>query len=219
MDFLTALLEPQFSETSALKPRVPALFEPIAPRVDFAPFQESADEILNQAARDEIPTRATLPYPARNFSREREPYRGVLNVPPSHDATDAPISPASQNTAPRDTQSSIEQAAQLPTPRVEQETRATSEPPIAMPDDSRIEILPPIPALYPAQAFEPRPLEPRIETVSDAAPNAAPIVRVNIGRIVVRAVSENSPAPLKRESKSKKMSLDEYLKKRERGER
>ncbi len=210
MDFLRALLQPQFSETPALKPRVPALFEPLATRVDFASFEAIGETGTVNSARDENVARRAPQLPLPEISRTREPYRGVMNVPPIQDTAETRPSPSSQNNAPRAARPLDERAHELPNKRADQEShiepRATRS------------------VLVPTQIFQAQPREARDEKIQNTESQPAPIVRVSIGRIIVRAESsERSPqrSPLSQRSPapSKKMSLDEYLQKRERGER
>ncbi len=218
MDFFRALLEPTFSETSALKPRVPALFESGAPRVDM-PLEESFEADVNEPARDANTTRVAPQNFRQDVSREPETYRGVMNVLPLLHETDTPAAPSSQNNAPRIVQPLAKDTNDSPTSRVIHETREPSETRSLIQSETRVEPPSPRTAIVPAQIFESRIVETDKEKTQEAKAESAPVVRINIGRIVVRAVSETPPAPPKRESKSKKMSLDDYLKKRERGER
>lgn len=57
-------------------------------------------------------------------------------------------------------------------------------------------------------------------TPSSESPSAAPTIRVNIGRIEVRAVTPPNPTPRpKRAAAAPRLSLDEYLKQRSGGQR
>jgi hypothetical protein len=236
MDFFRALLEPRFSETydgdastsaahptERLYPRIPALFEPIAPRVDVAPFEETVE--ANESRRDEIPARLAPSIPSQEMPRPREPYRGIMDVPPTRQGADASTAAPTPNNAPRDVYAPAENANKAPMPRAEPGTRAQSEMRVVVQDierfhETRGETQTKLPFLRP-QISESRLPEARAETDPNAQAQTAPVVRINIGRIIVRASVERSPqrsAPRSPARESKKMSLDEYLKKHGRGD-
>jgi hypothetical protein len=226
MDFFRARLDRDVSTSAVhspnrLYPRVPALFEPIAPRVDVAPSEESVE--VNESVHEEIPPRATPQIPAQEIPRTREPYRGIMHVPPTQHDADASAAALTQNNAPHNVHAPVENANESPAQHVEPETRAQSARRIAIhaPGQfhaTRGETETVIPSIRPAPISESRLPEARAETIQDTQAQTAPVIRVHIGSIVVRAVSQPSPAPPPREMKSKKMPLDEYLKKRARGE-
>lgn len=214
MDLFRALLGMYFPDTedssappqtaNRLYPRIPALFEPMAPRADLESFEETADEVLNESAQEDRRAARPSPSVSTGTPREREPYRGVMNPPHPLPAANAQVQ-LSQNDASRSIEPGIERATELPTNPVGQQTRPQTPAPIH--------------SLRPAPSVEPRRGETRTESQQDVLSSTIPIIRITIGRIVVRAVSETPPPPPKREVKSTKMSLDDYLKKRERGER
>ena len=57
---------------------------------------------------------------------------------------------------------------------------------------------------------------PRVDQGSSKSP---PIIRVTIGRVEVRAVQSPAPAPKQAKSRTPKLSLEDYLRKRTRGSR
>src|SRR5689334_14909873 len=83
MDFFSALLASEFSATPMLKPRLPALFEPLTPRLDSA-FIEEGYEL---DPLESLPTpKARIAHPILNTISSEEvhpiqPYRGIMNVP------------------------------------------------------------------------------------------------------------------------------------------
>jgi hypothetical protein len=70
---------------------------------------------------------------------------------------------------------------------------------------------------------EPRPIQPRSRKVGSlvekASSTSPPIIRVTIGRVEVRAVQSPAPTPKSAKPPLPKLSLQEYLNKRERGSR
>lgn len=214
MDFLTALLGTGFPEqensvsgrraTPRLFPRIPALFEPLAPREDMEALEESFGEAMNEPAREQLDTPLTEEGVRADLSHTREPYRGVMN-PPTTFPPSPPEAASSQNSPSRNIEPRIERVSNVaitePAPEMQARTRGVIRP------------------LRPAEILEPRPGKLREPAPQDAESFSAQLIHVNIGRIVVRAVSETPPASPKREAKSKKMSLDDYLNKRERGQR
>lgn len=206
MNFFRALLDSQFSEAPALKPRVPALFEPLAPRVDPSPFEETVE--VEKPSPGEIPQRAASQMLSHEIPRAGEPYRGVMNIPLSPHTAHADTPPSWQNTPPRVVKVLTQDAREPQDERTPHET--TGEPQFARA------------ALVPAQISQVQARESLDEKNQDAQAQSAPVVRVNIGRIVVRAMpgtEQRSPASGRAAEPSKKMSLDDYLNKRERGER
>lgn len=226
IDFFTALLEPRFSESSPLQPRVPALFEPVAPRAEVGGSSDWA-----QANEDEMtraPGRANTRRPGPALppegGQERAPYRGAMNVLRDLRITQSPAAPAPppgpdlRAAHPADSTARETRPAQpIPGARVgERREHARGE------QEPRQEGESPEGTIRPAPLPEPPSAERRSGSGLQAAvaPHAAPVVRIEIGRIVVRAVQPGaehskprSPAP------AKKLSLDDYLKKHERGER
>jgi hypothetical protein len=55
--------------------------------------------------------------------------------------------------------------------------------------------------------------------VDQRSSGPAPIIRVTIGRVDVRAVQSPAPAPKRAKPRAPKLSLEDYLRKRERGSR
>ncbi len=226
MDFFTALLNSQLGDVSSprLSPRIPALFEPIAPRVDLASFDESSSDAADGAARDEIQTDARTVTRATS-QPERAPYRGVMNVPPITTTTGTvETTTSSPPSAPRASQPLDAQTDHAPTSMQELENpRASSTASREETENAtRIVTQSILPPIRPAPSLEPRALEPRAEsdTQNALAPQSAPIVRINIGSIIVRAMpASRERSPQRSPPPAKKLSLDDYLKNQDRGER
>jgi hypothetical protein len=218
MDFISALLASEFSVTPMLKPRLPALFEPVTPRLD-SPFIEEASEL---EARESLPTRAarvaglTSNMTSSETVRPIQPYRGIMNVPSNPRTT---ISTESSSIVAHTSRASDQSVAQTRAEQVELKLPSVQESAGTKNDEAQPATNLTIPSIRPALVIEPQTQRPPAASEShpDTASESAPIVHVNIGRIIVRAISQTPPTPPKRESKTKKLSLDDYLNNRERG--
>src|SRR6185312_8144563 len=84
IDFITALLNSSASNLPTLRPRLPTLFEPLAPRGKFAGTEDFSELDANFSIEEDSSARARpAPRPAQpEGSREQPPYRGILNLSP-----------------------------------------------------------------------------------------------------------------------------------------
>lgn len=226
IDFFTALLEPQFSESPLLQPRVPALFEPVLPRREGVVFGEVSEANESEFPRE--PGGANTPRPGRTpppeGGQERAPYRGVMKVAPTLRTAKTLESPAPFLDSTAGGQQRADPTGQeahhgqpVPSGRVSTLQGDPSREQAPREDGGSH-----AGAIRPASVVEPRGVEPRAgsELQTTATPQDAPVVRIEIGRIVVRAVQPNAERPPQRApAPAKKLSLDDYLKKHERGER
>lgn len=220
MDFFSALLHSEFSTAPALKPRLPALFEPVAPRLQVPLVEEVSETQSEETPRAEIQNKQR-PIPTSespDTQRQSPAYRGRMIIPPSPHVIKEPESNSvmhqeRQSFEPSSAQSDPEQA-----PPTRSSDNESPHPRTLRGQDATTQSI--VPSIRPALPLEAETSRQGAasEPQPQSAPAAAPVVRISIGRIIVRAVSQTPPAPQKRESKSKKLSLDEYLNKGERGE-
>lgn len=224
IDFFTALLEPRVATRAALKPRLPALFEPTGAQAEMGSAEGFSETVAEETGT--TPTRVTRRARAgetvEETGRERAPYRGVMNVPSVQENKDRAETFSKRE--PR-----VPQEAAGPQTFVEREgkteaVKVSGKIERTRPEEERREreaMGEVVSRIRPAPIIEPQRQKSRdaAEPSGETVPPAAPRVQIKIGRIVVRAVTAAPSAPAKRQVESKKLSLDEYLGKGERGER
>lgn len=226
-DFLTTLLASQRAKVPAVQPRVPARFESAPPTPLSGEMGFSEENIARGA-----PPARPLPRAERIAPRlQPTPYRGSLVVPPtqkiqsgrefaaSDSENQAATSPSIRAEENSDAAPNVEHILHDRAPQPSATPRATAPEDTAPPMSGivaqpRMRITRQAPALVPA--------------ASEASPQSAqqapvlphpPTIRVTIGRILVRAMQAPSPREPRAPAPAPKLSLDEYLKARERGER
>ncbi len=198
-DFLSNLIGRSFTDAPVIQPRVLSLFE------------TAADEFLDepQSSTPSVPAPETIaPKDAPAPISKSSPMRETVTTKSIANASDLrveehllkPASPAAQN-APVIAQTSrlSEQTAELRKLDAARKKRVS-------------------------EAFsEPRPIQPRrrkdISPIEERSSTSPPIIRVTIGRVEVRAIQSSPPAPKSAKPAPPKLSLEDYLHKRERGSR
>jgi hypothetical protein len=202
-DFLERLVERSRADLPPeIRPRLPSAFE-----AGLVLARESA-----------------APLPDEREERPLAVHRGPLVAPPAEPPLRARSEPEPR---PLRLEPARARARQAPAPRPGPAPEPRSGPPPApRPDDA-------VPPAATEHTSSP-PLEPRVQpAVPEAegpsperssadgrdAAEAAPVIRVTIGRIDVRAVAEVPPPSSARRPAAPRLSLDEYLRERARGER
>lgn len=233
-DFLTRLLASQRGELVAVQPRLPARFESALPNA----LSQNTSVLEENIEREAHVPAMQVQRPVRNV--EPTPYRGSLNVPTAQEKFSTREMPARKfdETAALDVRVTRDADA-IPSPetiaRIQEPAQSTeitariskaataksqnaAEPPRAAENENP-------PALQPKNAIVAQPIvriaresSPQRDAV-EHAPASAPTIRVTIGRIFVRAMQTSAPRESRRAPASPKLSLEDYLKARERGER
>lgn len=216
-DYLTNLISTNLNLATTLQPRVAALFEPASSvelnAGELETYERARNETVTPTALNE--TRDAPPMPLvvveRDARSEALPKARADSSRALDETTAAPRALEAKLRANSVTPRSAA-AAEL-TPRVEASvptsSRAASEP-------SR--------EANASTSESPRAIvvRPQMKTVVEAAPiepqepAPPPVIRVTIGRVEVRAVQVPVPIPPKKKDEPSKMSLEEYLKGRER---
>lgn len=206
--FLARLVERSRADVpSEIRPRLPSAFEAgLIAREDAAPPEDSAAEMAGSTA-------------APGARKEAPPtvYRGQL-------VAVRPLPEASGETQRRPESPPAAAVPRAPPvrPQAEPEPLAEASAAAAVPERPRVP-----PRATPIEPRVVRPEQQRHQAPSSRAGaegngdgEAASIVRVTIGRIEVRAVTEAPPPPRAvRTPAPPRLSLDEYLRERRRGER
>ncbi len=247
-DFLTNLLNRSLGASAALRPRLPGRFEaqgspanavpgePLAPPANAAPVSRApATEAPN--AHTSEPHHTAAPEHVQKLLVPPDPTRpreaAASKAPPAPEGPRAHAQPTPEIVA--RVERMLEQPGAEPRPRdkapaqLAQEggERETVTAPPDAPGESRavqpareaVAPAPPIPTpIAPQVRVAQPPAEPRL---AEAAPaSAAPRISVTIGRIDVRAVAPPLPAARSRLARpAPALSLDDYLKRREGGNR
>ena len=214
--FLSNLIARSFSDAPVIQPRVPSLFETAADEFLGKPQSSTPPGPLPETtASTSVPQSPSRSSPIReiatadliaNASDRRETER--LLKPGERVTEDA----AAIAHAPRPKSQTVEvKKVKLETNRVTVPTDSFVD---AKKDAGR--------KTPPSQAFsEPRLVHP--ERRKDFAPAeqrssaSAPIIRVTIGRVEVRAIHPPAPAPKPAKPAPPKLSLEDYLQQREKG--
>jgi hypothetical protein len=219
-DFLTSLAARSLGQEAVIQPRPEALFEPDAkttPEVDLVQEVETVAEVSPRprSRRQTLPLPTALAYAERltahhdeNPAPEASPAVIQEHPPISIRAADPVVSPEPVP-AMRQTESSLTEV--LAARRSARPTETAIQP-----DERRSQVVPATvaPALRPAEAGSRTTAarrggrNPAVHV--DAEPQA-PIVRVTIGRVDVRAVIAPPEQPRRTPSKPTRMTLDEYL--------
>jgi hypothetical protein len=229
-DFLTTLLASQHGELRAIQPRLPTLYEPVSSNAfagDAALVQENVEHETQPFVRSMPRVTSAAPnVETRLRNVEPTPYRGSLIVPAAQERSiprelpARPIEESDTAATPDAISRSVEGVtvnkiiARDSAPQAIEKKNAIEPPGAVVPENT----------LQPKTAWVTQPIV-RIARESsperdqqEHAPAPAPIVHVSIGRILVRATQ----APPAREKKSAasppKLSLEDYLNARERGE-
>lgn len=234
-DFLTTLIAFQRGELRALQPRLPARYESALPN-NVSPAEPLVEEYVE---RDAAPMTRPLTQIERASPRvPPAPYRGSLSAPTAQEnprtreAPDHTPDPIAARTPPTQARAkdvtapaAIPRApnrAQVPEPPEEAQgprviirenmlqpkSAVVAQPIVRIVRESPTQLAGPAARTASSQ---------RNEQESTLPP--APTVRVTIGRILVRATQAPPPRESRRAAPAPKLSLDDYLKARERGER
>jgi hypothetical protein len=207
-DFLSSLIGRSFTDAPVIQPRLPSLFE--TPADEFSHEAQSsaatmtAPEAIAPADALSPATPETAKTPITNASEARA--EGHLPGPDAPEHKRAPVIAEPPQPS--------EQAARVK--RLEVETKRIIVPVDSLGDgekdaeDKRV----------PESFSQPRSGQsPRRKAFSPAerSSKSAPIIRVTIGRVEVRAIHPPAPAPKSAKPAPSKVSLEDYLRKRERG--
>jgi hypothetical protein len=201
-DFLSKLIARSFTDAPVIQPRVPSLFEP----TDVEFFDEPQSSAGPTGSRETI---APVDMPARVSKLS-----GVENLAPEKSIANAsdslaekhPPKPARGRQAARTTVSPETKQLSVPlasAQREEDQSGRTNQPPEPFSKSRTFQSL---------RRKDFSPVEERFST-------SAPIIRVTIGRVEVRAVHSPAPAPKPAKPAPPKLSLENYLRKRARGSR
>jgi hypothetical protein len=213
-DFFSNLIARSFSDAPVIQPRLPSLFETAAN--EFSDERQSSTPAL--AVPETIPNTAPLevvsksPPPsgpvgnrianASEGSAEEPPLRS--NGPEQKIAPEIVQAQSSEERAP---------ARELPV-----KTKRIIVPGDSIADGEKHEDY----KTRASKSFsQQRSVQPRVRKVPSAVDQRSsttpPIIRVTIGRVVVRAVHQPRPAPKPAKASPPKLSLEDYLHKPERG--
>ena len=213
-DFFSNLIARSFSDAPVVQPRLPSLFETAAN--EFS--DEGQSSIPALAAPETIPTTApkgvaSKSLPASSPVRNRIANASEASAEEHPLVSDAP----EQKRAPEIVQArSSEEGA--PTRELRVKTKRMIVPAESFAYGEKHED-------YKTRASESfsqrRSVKPRVRkdlsAVDQRSSTTPPIIRVTIGRVDVRAVHQPTPAPKPTKASPPKLSLEDYLHKRERG--
>jgi hypothetical protein len=213
-DFFSNLIARSFSDASVIQPRLPSLFETAANE-----FSDEGQSFISAlAAPETIPTTASVgvasksPAPSGSVrNRIENASEASVEEPPLR--SDGPEQKRASQIA--QTQSSDERA---PARELHVKTKGITIPSDSIADGEAYED-------YKTRASESfsqrRSVQPRVRkdfsTVDQRSSTTPPIIRVTIGRVDVRAVHQPTPAAKPAKTSPPKLSLEDYLHKRERG--
>jgi hypothetical protein len=213
-DFFSNLIARSFSDAPVIQPRLPSLFEITAN--EFSDEGQSSTSAL--AAAETIPTTASVGVASKSPAPS-EPVRDRIENASEASAEE----PALRSDGPEQkrmpqiaqTQSSEERA---PARELHVKTKRVTVPSDSIADGETYED-------YNTRASESfsqrRSVQPRVRkdlsAVDQRSSTTPPIIRVTIGRVDVRAVHQPTSAAKPAKTSSPKLSLEDYLHKRERG--
>jgi hypothetical protein len=225
MRFLATLVERHRADHAAsvprLEPRIPSRFEPVAHAAEPAP---GARDVVIDVVRD---AELATPRGRRQASRPSGADADRFEDPDPHVRTLASALTAARATV-------AVPVLTPPGPPVSPAARGVDTPPTPAPRTMRAETRDEIPAIGPPPerprrpSLEPRPERRPVPSVSTAvradrermAPPEPPTVHVSIGRVDVRAiVAPPAASPARPPSSTNRLSLEEYLRGRQRGPR
>jgi hypothetical protein len=211
-DFLSNLVARSFTDAPVIRPRVPSLFEPTADE-----FFEDRQSCTPTAI---TPANAPAPVPKSSLPARETPATKSME-----DESEAPAEehlpeagePPHQN-APVIAQTPRPGARAAMVRKLELETNEIIVPAGSFRDGEKIAGN----KQRVSQAYsEPRPVRPRhrkdFSPVEQQRSTSAPIIRVTIGRVDVRAVHPPAATPKQAKPVPPKVSLEDYLHKQERG--
>jgi hypothetical protein len=198
-DFLSNLIARSFSDAPAIQPRVASLFETAADEF----FDEPQSSTPAIAARETATTKSVA-----NDSDAR-----------AEESLPRPDAPAHQN-APGIAQPRRPSVQTAEVRKFEVETNKVIVPVNSFRDGEKYAAK----KKRVSQALsEPRPTQSRrrkdFSPVEQRPSTSAPIIRVTIGRVEVRAIHAPAPTPKPAKPPPPKLSLENYLRQRERGSR
>ena len=212
-DFFSNLIARSFSDAPVIQPRLPSLFETAAN--EFSDGGQSSAPAL--ATPETIPTTASLGVASKS-SPPSGPVRNRIANASEASSEEPPLRSdgPEQKRAPQiaQAQSSEERA---PARELHVKTRIII-PADSFADGEQHED-------HKTRASESfsqrRSVQPRVRkdlsAVDQRSSTTPPIIRVTIGRVDVRAVHQPTPAPKPAKASPPKLSLEDYLHKRERG--
>ena len=224
-DFISNLLARSFADAPAIQPRVPSLFETAVdeffderrsptPTIAAHEMIGPAPPIRTDKTHKTIPHKdAPAPVPKLSPIEKTVTTKPIANV---SEATaeehllnpDAPV----HEKAPGSAQAAQPREEVAERKKLEVETKRVIVPV----DSSRVGKTDADDRKSPSETFsEPSPIQPRrrkdVLPVEQRSSKSAPIIRVTIGRIEVRAVHQPVPVPKPAKPARPKLSLDEYL--------
>jgi hypothetical protein len=213
-DFLSNLIARSFTDAPVIRPRVPSLFEKTAD--EFPGERESPTPAIS--AHETI---APTPVPKSLPGGETAITKSVANGPDAvaEESLPKPNTPAHEK-PPVIAQARRPNAEAVEVEKVEVKTNKVTVPPDSFRDGERDagnkrgvsgSFSEPL-AIQPRRRKGFSPLEQRSST-------SAPTIRVTIGRVEVRAIHPAPPVPKPAKPSTPKLSLEDYLHKRERGAR
>jgi len=214
-DFFSNLIARSFTDAPVIQPRLPSLFETAAP--EFSDEGQSSTPAL--AAPETIPITAPLEVSSKS-PPSPGPVRNQIANASEASAEEPPLrfEGPEQKRAPQTAQarSSEERASAR---ELHVKTKRIIVPADSFADGEKHEDYYKTPA---SESFsQRRSLQPRVRkdlSAVDQRPSTTPpIIRVTIGRVEVRAVHQPTPAPKPAKGSPPKLSLEDYLHKRERG--
>ena len=244
-DFLSNLIARSFTDAPAIQPRVPSLFETagdefpgepqsptpaiaayetVAPRNAPAPGHVSESSPMGETATTKIAKTKSVTDVANARAEAEESLpkrdsRADMSEARAEESPPKPDAPAAQNTP---------VIAQVPRPTVhaskakklELETKKVVIPADTFRDGTK--------DAHQNERFsevlsEPRRIQPfrrkNFSAIEPRSSKSAPTIRVNIGRIEVRAIHPPPPTPGLTKPAPPKLSLEDYLRRREKGSR
>lgn len=217
-DFLSRLMSRSFTDALVIQPRVPSMFEPAAAE----PFDEAPSSTpAMTAAETSSPTNPTPTPPLPNLPslEKTATAKSIANVSdlPAEAHLPKPDAPAPQ-------EAPVMVMAPSPQPRAERGFQPETRQIIAPLVFSAVKKNDADPGKKPSETFaHPRPIQPpRRNAFSPVQPRSAtpaPNVHVTIGRVEVHAIHSPAPSPKPAKRAPPKLSLDDYLQKREGGSR
>jgi hypothetical protein len=217
-DFLANLIARSFADTPAIQPRMPSLFESAAAD-PFTEVQSSAPTAAPVASKSS----ANSPEILKATLASTQP---TIAQQPAN-ATD----PVAEERQFQTDEAGHEHTVTTPSPRpsgeragvrgFEFETKGHFTPAISSPDrenlgSGSIKQLPQTFSEPRAAHSKRRNSFPPVEPRSSAS---APVIHVTIGRVEVRAIQSVAPVPKSAKPAPPKLSLDDYLRKRDGGSR
>jgi len=213
-DFLANLIARSFTDAPVIQPRMPSLFETTA---DEFPGERESPTPATGAHETIAPT----PVPKSLPRGETAITKSVANRP---DAV-AEESLPKQDTHAHEKPPVIAQARRPNAEAVEGEKVEVKTNKVTVPQDSFRDVEKDAGNKRGvSESFsEPLAIQPRrrkgFSPLEQRSSTSAPIIRVTIGRVEVRAIHPPAPAPKSTKPVQPKLSLEDYLRKRERGSR